>query len=168
MWMDSLNLTAILSVRVTVILQRRTKQDQAGSSGRWILVLVTFTSYWNLSQPKYHYIGARKKLLKRFTLTILMEIYKSIYVGCNIGLIESHGRQMKLDFQAFISQQRARVSSARSLSLCKIPAFNSHIKPCLTLSLPIVPLIDFTLSNARRFYLSMGNPTGLKGLTSTR
>ena len=34
----------------------------------------------------------------------------------------------------------------------------------LTLSLPIVPLIDFTLSNARRFYSSMGNPTGLKGL----
>ena len=25
-------------------------------------------------------------------------------------------------------------------------------------------LIDFTLSNARRFYLSMGNPLGLKGL----
>ena len=34
----------------------------------------------------------------------------------------------------------------------------------LTLSLPIVPLIDFTLSNARRFYSSVGNPTGLKGL----
>ena len=27
-------------------------------------------------------------------------------------------------------------------------------------------LIDFTLSNARRFYLSMGNPLGWKGLTS--
>ena len=26
-------------------------------------------------------------------------------------------------------------------------------------------LIDFTLSNARRFYLSMGNPLGWKGLT---
>ena len=26
-------------------------------------------------------------------------------------------------------------------------------------------LIDFTLSNARRFYSSMGNPLGLKGLT---
>ena len=25
-------------------------------------------------------------------------------------------------------------------------------------------LIDFTLSNARRFYLSMGNPLGWKGL----
>ena len=25
-------------------------------------------------------------------------------------------------------------------------------------------LIDFTLSNARRFYSSMGNPSGLKGL----
>jgi len=25
-------------------------------------------------------------------------------------------------------------------------------------------LIDFTLSNARRFYSSMGNPLGLKGL----
>ena len=25
-------------------------------------------------------------------------------------------------------------------------------------------LIDFTLFNARRFYLSMGNPLGLKGL----
>ena len=36
----------------------------------------------------------------------------------------------------------------------------------LTLSLPIVPLIDFTMSNARRFYSSMGNPTGLKGLNS--
>ena len=35
----------------------------------------------------------------------------------------------------------------------------------LTLSLPIVPLTDFTLSNARRFYSSMGNPTGLKGLS---
>ena len=34
----------------------------------------------------------------------------------------------------------------------------------LTLSLPRVPLIDFTLSNTRRFYSSMGNPTGLKGL----
>ena len=27
-------------------------------------------------------------------------------------------------------------------------------------------LIDFTLSNARRFYLSMGNPLGWKGLTT--
>ena len=26
-------------------------------------------------------------------------------------------------------------------------------------------LIDFTLSNARRFYSSMGNPSGLKGLS---
>ena len=26
-------------------------------------------------------------------------------------------------------------------------------------------LIDFTLSNARRFYSSMGNPLGLKGLS---
>ena len=34
----------------------------------------------------------------------------------------------------------------------------------LTLSLPRVSLIDFTLSNARRFYSSMGNPTGVKGL----
>ena len=37
----------------------------------------------------------------------------------------------------------------------------------LTLSLPQVPkrgLIDFTLSNARRFYSSMGNPLGMKGL----
>ena len=37
----------------------------------------------------------------------------------------------------------------------------------LTLSLPKVPLIDFTLSNARRFYSSMGNPTGVKGLIQT-
>ena len=29
-------------------------------------------------------------------------------------------------------------------------------------------LIDFTLSNARRFYSSMGNPTGVKGLTTAR
>ena len=36
----------------------------------------------------------------------------------------------------------------------------------LTLSLPIVPLIDFTLSNARRFYSSVGNPTGVKGLST--
>ena len=35
----------------------------------------------------------------------------------------------------------------------------------LTLSLPRVTLIDFTLSNARRFHSSMGNPTGVKGLT---
>ena len=28
-------------------------------------------------------------------------------------------------------------------------------------------LIDFTLSNARRFYSSMGNPLGVKGLTAT-
>ena len=28
-------------------------------------------------------------------------------------------------------------------------------------------LIDFTLSNARRFYSSMGNPSGLKGLKTT-
>ena len=41
------------------------------------------------------------------------------------------------------------------------------VDPELTLSLPIVPLIDFTLSNARRFYSSMGNPTGLKGLTKS-
>ena len=27
-------------------------------------------------------------------------------------------------------------------------------------------LIDFTLSNARRFYSSMGNPSGLKGLNT--
>ena len=36
--------------------------------------------------------------------------------------------------------------------------------PPLTLSLPRMTLIDFTLSNARRFYSSMGNPTGVKGL----
>ena len=36
----------------------------------------------------------------------------------------------------------------------------------LTLSLPRVPLIDFTLSNARRFYSSMGNPKGVKGLNN--
>ena len=35
----------------------------------------------------------------------------------------------------------------------------------LTLSLPRVTLIDFTLSNARRFYSSMMNPTGVKGLS---
>ena len=29
-------------------------------------------------------------------------------------------------------------------------------------------LIDFTLSNARRFYSSMGSPLGLKGLSSIR
>ena len=29
-------------------------------------------------------------------------------------------------------------------------------------------LIDFTLSNARRFYSSMGNPSGLKGLKENR
>ena len=28
-------------------------------------------------------------------------------------------------------------------------------------------LIDFTLSNARRFYSSMGNPLGVKGLTTS-
>ena len=38
----------------------------------------------------------------------------------------------------------------------------------LTLSLPRVPLIDFTLSNARRFYSSMGNPTGVTGLSKLR
>ena len=29
-----------------------------------------------------------------------------------------------------------------------------------------VSLIDFTLSNARRFYTSMGNASGVKGLTN--
>ena len=33
----------------------------------------------------------------------------------------------------------------------------------LTLSLLQVPLIDFTLSNATRFYSSIGNPLGVKG-----
>ena len=38
----------------------------------------------------------------------------------------------------------------------------------LTLSLPCqLALIDFTLSNARRFYSSMGNPLGVKGLIGT-
>ena len=46
--------------------------------------------------------------------------------------------------------------------------FTKMLNLALTLSLPIVPLIDFTLSNARRFYSSMGNPTGLKGLTTAR
>ena len=32
---------------------------------------------------------------------------------------------------------------------------------------PISALIDFTLSNTRRFYSSMGNPSGVKGLTCT-
>ena len=36
--------------------------------------------------------------------------------------------------------------------------------PDLTLSLPQVPLIAFTLSNARWFYSSMGKPSGMKGL----
>ena len=34
----------------------------------------------------------------------------------------------------------------------------------LTLSCPIGTFVDFTLSNARRVYLSMGNPLGRKGL----
>ena len=38
------------------------------------------------------------------------------------------------------------------------------LRTVLTLSLPRVTLTDFTLSNARRFYSSMGNPTGVKGL----
>ena len=46
--------------------------------------------------------------------------------------------------------------------------FGLTLQPGLTLSLPRVTLIDFTLSNARRFYSSMGNPTGVKGLTTAR
>ena len=47
--------------------------------------------------------------------------------------------------------------------------FNSCLRSnLLTLSLPRVPLTDFTLSNARRFYSSMGNPMGVKGLTTAR
>ena len=42
----------------------------------------------------------------------------------------------------------------------------TYMYASLTLSLPRVILIDFTLSNARRFYSSMGNPTGVKGLTT--
>ena len=41
----------------------------------------------------------------------------------------------------------------------------------LTHSRPWVPIgtyIDFTLSNTRRFYSSMGNPLGRKGLTSSK
>ena len=34
----------------------------------------------------------------------------------------------------------------------------------LTLSIPKSDLIDFTLSNARQFYLSKGDPLGVKGL----
>ena len=37
----------------------------------------------------------------------------------------------------------------------------------LTLSCLIGTFVDFTLSNARRFYSSMGNPLGRKGLTTT-
>ena len=37
----------------------------------------------------------------------------------------------------------------------------------LTLSCGIGTFVDFTLSNARRFYSSMGNPLGRKGLTTT-
>ena len=47
--------------------------------------------------------------------------------------------------------------------------WSSHLsEDNLTLSLPRVPLIDFTLSNTRRFYSSMGNPTRVKGLTTAR
>ena len=46
-------------------------------------------------------------------------------------------------------------------------AISLHLLSPLTLSLLYVPtglLIDFTLSNARRFYSSTGNPLGVKGL----
>ena len=32
----------------------------------------------------------------------------------------------------------------------------------------LMTLIDFTLSNARRFYSSMGNPLDMKGLTTSK
>ena len=54
------------------------------------------------------------------------------------------------------------VSSSQSLNL---PNYKIRNTVPLTLSLSRVILIDFTLSNARRFYSSMGNPTGVKGLT---
>jgi len=41
------------------------------------------------------------------------------------------------------------------------------MSPFLTLSCPTSTFVDFTLSNARQFYSSMGNPLGRKGLNTT-
>ena len=40
------------------------------------------------------------------------------------------------------------------------------LSPSLTLSCPIGTFMDFTLSNARRFYSSVGNPLGRKGYST--
>ena len=45
--------------------------------------------------------------------------------------------------------------------------YSYHDIATLTLSCPTNTFVDFTLSNARRFYSSMGNPLGRKGLRLT-
>ena len=47
-----------------------------------------------------------------------------------------------------------------------ITRYSSHLSPriCMHWWVTVLTLIDFTLSNAGRFYLTMGNPLGWKGL----
>ena len=42
-----------------------------------------------------------------------------------------------------------------------------HLPKPLTLSCPTSTFVDFTLSDARRFHSSMGNPSGREGLNTT-
>ena len=43
----------------------------------------------------------------------------------------------------------------------------THLNPSVSVS-ELMTLIDFTLSNARRFYSSMGNPSDTEGLTTPK
>ena len=63
----------------------------------------------------------------------------------------------------FCSGQMTRINTENIQRMLRSEKKKSESS--LTLSLPRVTLIDFTLSNARRFYSSMGNPTGVKGLS---
>ena len=77
--------------------------------------------------------------------------------------LESKNQKMKLKTRIQNRALETKTSIGIHNMYKKLRNEEKEKQRSLTLSLPRVTLTDFTLSNTRRFYSSMGNPTGVKG-----
>ena len=68
-----------------------------------------------------------------------------------------------MDLQSFIIKTKVQVQQWRNYTSCDI-----IVNPLRNSSKCQLTLIDFTLSKPRRFYSSMWNPLGMKGLNAWR
>ena len=106
----------------------------------------TIVNYWTTISLKH----ARKKY------NVIAFLSKKIFFTTLCSLLQLASLKSR---HSFHSNGKFGKPKTSPLSILK---WNPPIS--LTLSLPCqLALIDFTLSNARRFYSSMGNPLGVKG-----